>query len=451
MQRSLAFENSPPLLAPLPFFLNVPLFAALAALLLLWEGPQALVSRWSPLALALTHLFTLGVLTSAMTGALIQILPVATGVHIPNARTNAGIVHALLTLGTLALAAAFMLSAGWIYRLALTLLAAAFAWFIIVCIAGFWQCRRTASTRAAEVLLAVRLGLAALFVTVVLGVTLAGGLGWGLSRPFALLPFGSLVDLHGLWGLAGWVGLVIAGIAYQVMPIFQVTELYPRRFTQWFAPGVFVLLVLWSVVAFVPGSPHAANRAVAALVALGYVALSVTTFHLLWTRKRRKADTTTLFWRCAMVSLSCCVLVWFAQWVGGVRDFSVTLGVLFVVGVALSAINGMLYKIIPFLLWYNAEKTLELTIRIVPKVQNIIPDSTAAKQFWAHLAALVLLVAASFWPVPFTRVAAVALAISVGWLGRNMFNAIRLYRRVRRQIDEIQADPARANEVMDLP
>lgn len=451
MQRSLAFENSPPLLAPLPFFLNVPLFAMLAALLLLWAGPQALSSRWSPLTLALTHLFTLGVLTSAMTGALIQILPVATGVHIPKARVNAGIVHVLLTLGTFALTAAFVLSAAWVYSLALTLLAASFAWFFIVCILGFWQCRRTASARAAEVLLAVRLALGALFVAVVLGVTLAGGLAWGLSQPFTLLPFGSLVDLHGLWGLAGWVGLLIAGIAYQVMPIFQVTELYPRRFTQWYAPGVFVLLALWSAIAFAPDLPHAVNRIVAVLVVLAYVAFSVTTFYLLWTRKRRKADTTTLFWRCAMVSLSCCALVWLVQWAEGVRDFSVTLGILFVVGVALSAINGMLYKIIPFLLWYNAEKTLELTIRIVPKVQNIILDNVAAKQFWAHLVALVLLVAASLWPVPFTHVAALALAISVGWFGRNMLDAILLYRRVRRQIDEIQADPARADDVMDLP
>jgi hypothetical protein len=434
MQRALAFDNSPVLAAPLRFFLNVPIFAVLAATLLLWAGPQALGSRWSPFTLALTHLFTLGVLASAMTGALIQILPVATGVSIPKAGMNATVIHALLTLGTLALTSAFLLAAPLLYGLALVLLSASFAWLLAVCAIGFWLCRNKILKGAREVLIAVCLALIALLATVILGTVLASALAWNLP-----LPLPVLVDLHGSWGLLGWVGLLIIGIAYQVMPIFQVTELYPRQITHNLAPLIFALLAIWSISALVLGPTHPASLALTQPIAAAYVAFSVVTFYLLWTRKRPKADTTTLFWRTAMISLSVCVLIRVLQTASNAHDFSVTLGILFIVGVALSAINGMLYKIIPFLLWYNAQKSLAIALRIVPKVKNIIPDEVARKQFWAHLLALVLLLAASQWPAVFTRAAALTLALSAAWLGRNMLNAVRLYLYVKREIAAIQA------------
>ncbi|MGB6154721.1 MAG: hypothetical protein WBF60_02310, partial [Castellaniella sp.] len=66
MQRALDFDKTPALSVPLPFFLNLPAFGILAGLLAIWAGPAVFTSRWSPAALALTHLWTLGILGSAM-------------------------------------------------------------------------------------------------------------------------------------------------------------------------------------------------------------------------------------------------------------------------------------------------------------------------------------------------------------------------------------------------
>ena len=79
MQALLSFEQAPPLNAPLRFFLTAPLFGVIAGLLLLLEGEGVLLSRWSPSALALTHLLTLGFMLQIMIGALIQVLPVVSG------------------------------------------------------------------------------------------------------------------------------------------------------------------------------------------------------------------------------------------------------------------------------------------------------------------------------------------------------------------------------------
>src|SRR5690606_6819760 len=98
MQRALSFQQSPAPGVPLRFLLTAPLFVLLAALLLLGAGPSALASRWTGSALALTHLFTLGALANAMIGALMQILPVATGVSVLAPSVTARMVHGLLNL-----------------------------------------------------------------------------------------------------------------------------------------------------------------------------------------------------------------------------------------------------------------------------------------------------------------------------------------------------------------
>lgn len=432
MRRELSLDNSPALNVPLRFFLNVPLFAFLAACLLLWEGPDALASRWSRASLALTHLFTLGILTSAMTGALIQILPVATGVRIARAHTSAAVVHALLTAGTLTLASAFICAVRPLYLVASLLLGTALLWLLAACAIGFWQYRGKAAKGSTDVLRATRLALIALLATAALGAILASAQVWPVP-----LPLIALITLHAMWGLSGWVGLLTIGMAYQLIPMFQVTEPYPRALTSGLAPVVFVLLMLTSVSAAM--FPQA-ETSLGILLLFAYAVFAVTTLYLLWTRKRPSADATTLFWRTAMSSLACCGPLWVVQFITGNPACSVALGVLILFGVAWSSVNGMLYKIIPFLLWYHSQRSLTgAAMRLVPKVKDMISDRAASRQFWAHLAALALLLAASWWPAAFARIGALAAGISAAWLGVNVYGAIRLYLHVKQKAASMMA------------
>jgi hypothetical protein len=432
MRRQLSIDRSPALAVPLRFFINVPLFALLAAGVLLWAGPDAFASRWSPASLALTHLFTLGILASAMVGALIQILPVATGVRVAGERTCSAVVHALLTAGTLTLSAAFFAHLRVLYAFAALLLGAAFLWLLAACATGFWRSRRNIGKGAEDVLGATRLALVALLVTVALGAMLAGMQVW--PAPLQVIM---LIDLHATWGLAGWIGLLIIGMAYQLVPMFLVTELYPRALTRALAPTVFVLLLLIS--AGVAWSDM--------LLLAAYALFAVTTLRLLWKRKRPAADATTLFWRTAMLSLACCASIWVVQIATGAPTGAVTRGVLMLFGVAWSAVNGMFYKIIPFLLWYHAQKSLTgAAMRFAPKVKDMISGRAATSQFRAHLAALVLLVLASLWPAAFARVAALAAAISAAWLGINMAAAIGIYLHVKRSAASIMPDTRALND-----
>lgn len=449
MQRALAFDRSPPLNVAFRFFLNVPLFLMLAALALGWVGLTGdSYIRWNPIVLALAHFLTLGVLASAMLGAMMQILPVSTHIHVLQPRITAICVHIGLTLGTISLATGFILVQPLFHTVAIVLLSSAFVIFIVAVAGGLWRDRAQRSAGSGEILVAVRLAMVALAVTIGLGLYMAGLRGnvWSAGFTQAGAWLHGLPNLHVVWGLAGWVGLLVMGISYQVIPIFQATEIYPKRITDILAPLTFLLLAVVTLSGAWYSTPSPAipivQKAAASLLAAVFVAYSLTTAWLLWTRKRPKPEPTTWFWHAAMVSLLLAAILGMARvWTPGpaLHKFEMLLGTLLVPGFAVSAVNGMLYKIVPFLLWHNAQRRAPMALPFIPKVRQFIAEEDALRQFQAHLCAVLLLTSASLFPVMLVP-AALALAASAGLLAWNMGRALRLYTNTCRRIAQTLAE-----------
>lgn len=405
MQTSgLSFDQAPPISVPFRFFLTIPFFMLAASVLLLWAGPSALLERHNPATLAIVHLLTLGVLSMAMCGALMQLLPVVAGVSIRHPRLVATLVHLNLCAGSLLLAGGFL--RGWkpAFLAASICLALGFGVFFVAVSAGLLRVALRNSTT-----LAITLAVVALLVTVVLGIGLAlywSGYATGLYAPV----------LHPLWGLAGWVGLLLIGVAYQVVPMFQLTPNYPAHLTRWLAPVLFGLLVCLSFV-----SADAAY-ALEILAALAFVVFALTTLHLHRRRRRRQIDITLLFWRVSMTSLiGAVVLLAAAHGLpdNGQAKLELAAGMLMIVGFALGAINGMLYKIVPFLGWFH------LQARMSGKVMNmkeLLPEIWARRQFRLYLASFLTLLAAVLWP-PLVYPAAILFGASALALWHNLLRA----------------------------
>jgi hypothetical protein len=426
MQRALTFAHNPPLSLPLRFLLCAPVFALLAGALLLWAGDAAFASRWTPAMLAATHLLTLGCLCMAMLGSLLQMLPSVAGVPMPHHRAGRA-AHAGLCAGTAALAAAFLLERPLLFIAAMALLAASLLALLAMCAAGLWQRHAQGAT---PMVAAIRTALAALAVTAVLGLLLASQFVWPGTLPLPLLH---VTDIHAAWGLLGWTGLLVAGVAYQVVPMFQVTALYPGWMTRNFTAWLFILLAAVSVASGLADSAAAAfTRAGMLAVAAGFAAFGVVTGALLVRRKRPKPDTTTLFWYAAIASLlAACVLGALPAAPSASRT-PLALGVLLVAGFAFSAINGMLYKIVPFLVWYHLQDTVEGGCRSVPGVTTLIPAAWTLRQFRLHVASLALLLGACVRPDVLARPAAAAFCLSCVLLCVNLACALRIYARMRR-------------------
>lgn len=426
MQAMLSFDQAPPLAAPLRFFLSAPLFAAAAGLLLLLLGPELLASRWTAGALAFTHLLTAGFMLQTMVGALLQILPVATGAGVARPLGVARAVHGLLTLGLLFLVGAFLTYRSELFQGALLCLGGGVLIFLVAVGRALAQI-----PMGSTIQWALKLAVAGLGVTVLLGLSMLVNLAWGLSWPLL-----EITGIHLAWGLVGWGVLLLSGVAYVVVPMFLLTPAFPGWLTRLLAPLLFLLLALWSgaEAAGWGGAPL-----LAALVAAGCGTFALATLWLLVRSKRARLDATQRYWRLGLA----CAVGGAALWAVGQLwpdlglwpGLPLLLGMLLLVGGFMSVITGMLYKIVPFLIWLHLQNAGQGRV-LAPNMKRILAESAMARQMAAHAASLCLLLAAVVRPAWFAWPAGLALLLSNLWLLVNLWRCLQVYRRHLRHIGE---------------
>jgi hypothetical protein len=430
MHPNLSFEQAPPIDVPFRFFLTAPLFGAAAGGLLLIGGEEMLASRWMPAALAGTHLLVLGFMLQAMCGALLQFLPVAAGANVWRPRWVAGVVHPLLIVSTVLLVAAFLSQRPGLFIAAAHGLGAALGFFAVVTTIALWRTPAQGAT-----LVALRLALLGLVATAALGILLATGLARGADWPLM-----QIADLHAAWGLGGWALILLAGVSYYVVPMFQLTPAYPTWLARAFPWALLAALLAWTLFF----DPVATARQQAAF--LGGVGLSsafaITTLHLQQRRRRKSLDATLLFFRTAMLSLlavflSALAFMLLPAWQGEPRG-ALWIGLLGIVGVFVSAINGMLYKIVPFLSWLHLQNLCGLRA-LPPTMHQMIPEKRMHWQFRLYLAAYALLCAA-VWAPQLAKAAGLLFCGSCLFLEANLLKAVGVYRDFKARIRASAAD-----------
>ncbi len=417
---ALSLSQTPPLSVPLRFFLTAPLFLGAAALLLGLSGDVFSAGRWSPTMLALTHLVTLGFLGMCMVGAIQQLLPVLIGITIPSPRLFSGLLHLAMTAGITLLVMGMAWSQPLWLKWGAGLLLPALLLFIGVVGQALWRTRSRHATVAA-------------MGTALCGLLLLGGIAlWLLWFGRWQLPLAyPLTRLHIGWGVLAWIGALLIGVAYQVVPMFQITPDYPSRLRRWLIPALGFLLLSWSLCyLWLPSLAPLAEL----LLAMLFFLFAVQTLRLQQQRKRRLADVTLDFWRLAMACLMLALLAWVAgQWLVW-KQLDLVIGALFLLGFATSAVNGMLYKIVPFLVWLHLNNRLQAQGSwqgSVPNMKQIIPVVATRRQFRLHVIALLVLLLALMLPdVVGARSAALLWLANALYLWWNLLQGLRLYRRV---------------------
>ncbi len=367
MRGGLATANAPPFRLPGEHFAAALGLWGAGALGLVWVAPAVAQGHFPlPRVIAVTHLFTLGWITTSILGALYQFLPVALRRPVRSERV-AHVGFWLYVPGLIGFLAGLigggrplMLVGAFTFGTGLVL----FVGNLAATLAGVRERDTTWWSLAGAGFF--------LLATIALGITLAGNLGAGYLGEHRFLALG--VHLH--VAIAGWVLLVMIGVARHLLPMFLLShgasELPGRLAAALVGAGVLTLVVLHHVIP--PGFSWLASLS----IGVGSAAFLVQGALYFRHRIRPKLDPGMRLAGEALVFLALAlVLAPAALRAGLAAPRLVTAYVAaMVLGISLF-VAAHYYKILPFLVWYHRFGPLAGK-RPVPRVAELYGERSAS-------------------------------------------------------------------------
>lgn len=407
---------------PFRFFATAVLFQGLAWLALLWAAPSvpgfAGGLGWP---LASLHLVTLGVLVMTAIGASLQLLPVATRQAVTSARWPYDLVWSLFTAGVLALtigmgAATPLLLAGGATAVATALL-----------IYLFLLARNLRGAKGMR--LVVVHGWAAccsLLVLVSTGLSLSGA-----YSGLVLLERQSAIGLHVTFAAYGFMGLLVMGFSYILVPMFALADNPAPRWANLsvaLALGALTIVLLVSL-GVLPMHLFRWSIAMGALAFVIHVGLMM---QALRTGMRQGLGKSFVLvrigWACLIASFLAALALEFQV----VTAFGPTLFGVLLVGGLLTLLLGVLSRVVPFLASMHAGAGM----RRAPTPSNLTAQRPLDLHFYCHVAALaMLLVAVLFESVWLVRASAAVGSVGAAAFGIFFVSAWRRMTRIAPQTD----------------
>ncbi len=408
--RGLSLDQAPPIDVVLRFFLTIAIFGVFAGVAMLTTD-EGSVGIWeAPQTVAVVHLVLLGMVGMAMVGALFQMLPVMAGAPIRSPRYHARWIHALMGLGTLILSGAFYIPLPAMLHPAMAMLVGSLGFVVFLIFTKLLEVEnKTASVKGMMAAVGA-LGIGLLFAVFTSLAFLGVDFGFGIE---------TLRSIHLHFMLFGWIFILIASVAFQVVEMFYVTPPYPDTMRNLLPAGMLASLVLQIPVSVLWPKVAGLIDAVIAVLLLLFAIVSLMRFAR---RKRPVADATIKFWYTGLLSLVGASVLFFIYKLTGLSSLFSMAALLFAAFV-LSIIFAMTYKIIPFLVWFhlNSKGVME-----TPMMGDVVPMRRASIHLWIHWVFVAVALASVYWPFAW-MVAGAILTIESLWYGYNLVVATRIY------------------------
>lgn len=378
----LSVDQAPPIWAPLRFFLTAPLFGVLAGILMLFGDANVLSSRFSLESIAITHALTIGFLSFIIFGALTQMLPVLAGVKIAKVNLVSLVSYLFLLFGTLFMIFGLLFEASVLMFAASGLLGGGFLILILSMLVAFKSVINfTPSIRAMITSL-----IFALFIAL-MGIHLLASYASGNFLQSHLL----FANIHSVWAVFGFAGILIIGVAFHILPMFYVAPKFKKFCKQRVVWIISAGLLLWLFLNLFFESYAAVAKI---WVALFFWAFATTVYIKLNQRRRKVSDITIWYWRSASVFMTFGLFAWvfndlFAS------EYIVVVSVMIGGGFIISIMSGMLYKIVPFLVWFHLNAKGYMSI---PTMNEMISKKLSIAQFILFIVSLVGFIISFFVP-----------------------------------------------------
>lgn len=391
---------------PLAFMLTGLVALAVGAVWLVVQPSVLATYHYNQSVIALTHLLVLGWLCSVVMGAMYQLVPVALETKLYSEKL-ARWQFAFHLVGFLGMV--------WMFRVWNmkqvghfgTVMTTGVVLFVFNIARTLWRVPKWSITATA-----VTAALGWLSLTVIAGLSIAtgkctfesteglataGGIRSLIGGLRTLAGFMSHFDAlsamhaHAHLGGVGFFTLLIVGVSYKLIPMFTLSEVQSRR-----RAGLSVALLnlglAGSFVTILLRSPWKFVFALVTLAALAIYGWELTA--ILRVRKRRPLDWGLRYFLTAVVLLIPLALLSVTlSWPGVtlnpfVGQLENLYGFLGLIGVVSFAIVGMLYKIIPFLVWFGVYSR-HVGRAKVPALADLYSPRVQKLGYWSFLAGLV--------------------------------------------------------------
>lgn len=378
----LSVDQAPPISAPLRFFLTAPIFGIIAGILILFSDSTVLMNRYSMDAIITTHAITIGLFSFIMLGSLTQMLPVLAGAKINRVKPITFISYILLTSGLLAMIFGLKFDIKFLANYSYVALGSGF----LIMIAAIAYSLKDVVTYNATIKGMTASLIFATFI-VLMGIVLLFEYATGSVSEYHSI----LANVHSVWAIFGFSGLLIIGVSFQVLPMFYVAP----KFKQ-FCKRRVVYLISFGLVSWLVANLYFDEYTLYAKlwIATFFWAFATTVWLKFNKRKRPISDVTVWYWRGASIFLTLGAFLWiFDEFFK--HEYIVMVAILIGGGFILSIMLGMLYKIVPFLVWFHLNGRGYMNI---PTINEMIDKDLAKIQFVLLILSLVGFIFAFYMP-----------------------------------------------------
>ncbi len=381
--------QSPPLAVIAPFFLLAPIGLLAAGYLATGAGREVFVAINTHRTVAITHALVLGWASLFLFGASYQLASAVLGGGGLSGR-SARLQLLLHATAVGIFVPAIMRWELWLMSIGGSLAVASFLLFAWNLLRVLLRTPRSSHPRS--YMLA---GLTFLVVGITLGLTFVGNFEHGWFRP----SLGRLAA-HAHLGLAGWIGLTIMGVSYQLVPMFNIVQRarpkLPLTVLIWTATGTAMFAL-----AMATDPPQGVRFALAIGLAAGPALWLGDQLHLLFKRSRRRLDFHGQATFVSLAFLAATLVLGLAAAWGGTLHRSdapaalpLAYGAAGIIGWVGTTLIANSYKILPFLIWYHRYRP-RLGQSPVPLVKDLVPEWWAQANLALHSAGAIIIVAAA--------------------------------------------------------
>ncbi len=368
---------------PLCFVLAGVLSLLVSAGFLLAQPDLLAMYHYTPHLIAITHLFVLGFICSIVMGAMYQLVPVTLETQLFSERLVKW-QFAAHVIGFTGMVFAF-----WNFNMALV---GAFGLLLTLGV-GLFVFNLIGTLAKVKGWNVIKYGIAsALFW---LSSTVAAGLLLAASKSWSFISFQPLAAMHAHahLGVVGVFVMMIVTVSYKLVPMFTLSELQSARRAWWSValPNLGLLGVFLTVLSQSSLKPSSALVLIAGFGLYGWEIIAI-----LRARNRRSLDWGMKYFLTAIALLiPLSILALALSWSGlPMTTFTMQLenvyGLLALGGLVGLAILGMLYKIVPFLVWFHSYSR-HIGRAKVPAFAEMYSVPLQIAGYWSFLAGLVVL------------------------------------------------------------